>query len=61
VSRIESQEKQRVFLIGRKRVVEEINGGNNSIDSKYSNQTKGHPHPWRDGTQPDRVCKILLL
>jgi hypothetical protein len=22
---------------------------------------KGHPHPWRDGAQLDRICQILLL
>jgi len=27
--------------LGERKVVEEINGGDNSIDSKYTNQTKG--------------------
>jgi hypothetical protein len=22
---------------------------------------KGHPHPWRDGTQLGQICQILLL
>jgi hypothetical protein len=36
--------------LGKRKVVEVINGGDNSIDSKNTNpEKKGHPHPWRDG------------
>jgi hypothetical protein len=28
---------------------------------KHKPKHKGHPHPWRDGTQLGRVCKILFL
>jgi hypothetical protein len=32
-------------------VVEIVNGGDNSTDSKNTNlDKKGHPHPWKDGT-----------
>jgi len=34
---MESQEKQRMLLIGRKKTIEEVNGQNNSIDSKNTN------------------------
>ncbi len=45
-----------------KKTVEEVNGGNNSTYSKkHKPIKKGHPHPWRDRTQPGQVCQILLL
>jgi hypothetical protein len=28
---------------------------------KHKPKQKGHPHPWRDGTQLGWVCQILLL
>jgi hypothetical protein len=30
---------------------EKVNGGNNSIDFKKKPRQKGHPLPWKDGTQ----------
>jgi hypothetical protein len=33
-------------------MVEEVNGGDNSTNSKNTSPTKAHyPHPWMDGTQ----------
>jgi hypothetical protein len=28
---------------------------------KNKPKQKGHPHPWRDGTQPGRIWQTLLL
>jgi hypothetical protein len=43
-------------------VIEVINGGNISTNLENTNpDIKGHPHPWKDGTQPDWVCQILLM
>jgi len=49
-----NQGKQIVLLIGKRRIVEEVNGGNNSTFKfrKHKPKPKGHPHLWRDGTQP---------
>jgi len=35
-------------------MVEKVNGGN--IFKKQRPKQKGHPHPWRDGTQLGRIC-----
>jgi hypothetical protein len=49
--------KQKVLLIGEKK--------NDWISQwwkqfnkfrKHKPKQKGHPHPWRDGTQPSQVC-----
>jgi hypothetical protein len=43
-------------------VVEEVNGGDNSTNLERKKlKHKGHPHPWKDGTQHGHVCQILLL
>jgi hypothetical protein len=37
--------------LGKIRTVQKFNGGDNSTNSKQKPRQKGHPHPWRDGTQ----------
>jgi hypothetical protein len=43
-SRIKRQEKQKVLLIGKKKIVEKINGGNNSTNSKNTSLDKRAIH-----------------
>jgi hypothetical protein len=28
---------------------------------KHRPKQKGHPHPWKDGTQLGQVCRVLFL
>ncbi len=43
-SRIENQRKQRVLLTRRKKMVEKVNGGDNSTNSKNTNLDKRAIH-----------------
>jgi hypothetical protein len=42
----------RMLWLEEKRMFEKVNCGNNSIDKKQKPRQKGHPLPWKNGTQP---------
>ncbi len=42
-----------MLLIREKKMAEKVNGGENATYlKKHRPVQKGHPHPWKDGTQP---------
>jgi hypothetical protein len=42
--------------MGERKAIKPVYGGDNPIDSqKHKPRSKGHPHPWRDGTQLGQV------
>ncbi len=59
-SRIENQGKQRVLLIGEKKMAKEVNGGDNVIDSKDIDLTRRATHI-HGRMELGWVCQILLL
>ncbi len=55
----EQRKTKECYRLREKIVVEKVNGGDNSTNSKNTKlKQKGHPHPWKDGTQPGWVCQI---